>query len=352
MKRYSLPLLFALAASTLLWVQNKGNAPGPLEAAEQQSPMLMAAKALQATFTAEQRDSGMFAFDDEERQFWHFTPYPHAGIDWRTFSEGQRDQVINLLQTTLSDQGYGRTREIMEMENMLRILENRSDTDERRNPERYYFSLFGQPSDTQPWGWRFEGHHISLNFSSVAGGLSVTPAFFGSNPARVPVGPTKGYRILDAEEDIARELMALFSDAQRKTAIIMPEAPVEMITANAPRISLDTFEGLPYGSLNDEQQEKLNGLIRLYLNNMKPRIAEKKWQDIKEADLDKLHFAWAGTLTPGEAHYYRIHGPNLLIEYDNTQNNANHVHTVLRDPNSDWGDDLLKQHYKAAEHKH
>ena len=214
MKTFSLPVLALFAIVTLMWMQKPDESTFSHAAYARQAEMLKAARALAASFSPEQRDSAIFPFEAEDRKNWYFTPYPHTGIDWRALSEAQHDMVIDLLKTGLSSRGYERTREIMEMENMLRILEDRPYDDERRNPERDYFSLFGTPSESAPWGWRFEGHHVSLNFSSIGEELVITPTFFGSNPHRVPVGPTKGYRILDEEADLARAFMASLSPQQ------------------------------------------------------------------------------------------------------------------------------------------
>jgi hypothetical protein len=239
----------------------------------------------------------------------------------------------------------------MELERTLRRLEKRPPNDEYRDPERYYLAIFGTPSEKSPWGWRFEGHHVSLNFSSVTGKLAVTPAFLGTNPARVPEGPTKGLRVLAQEEDLARRLLTGLNAQQRRQAIIDEEAPADIITGNQRTVSLARFEGLAYADMTADQRFLLEQLIRVYLDNMKPRIAQHQWQRMEDAGLDKLHFAWAGSAEPGQAHYYRIHGPTFLVEYDNTQNNANHIHTVWRDPANDFGRDLLRDHYENG-HSH
>ena len=179
---------------------------------------------------------------------------------------------------------------------------------------------------------------------------SVTPAFLGSNPHLVGEGPNAGRRLLGAEEDLARELLALLTDAQLRTVIIEAEAPQDIVTGNARTVELDRFEGLPASEMNDSQSHALMHLIEEYLNNANADVADAEMQRIHEAGLENLHLAWAGSTQRGEGHYYRIHGPTVLIEYDNVQGGANHVHSVWRDPENDFGDDLLRRHYEEVEH--
>jgi hypothetical protein len=172
----------------------------------------------------------------------------------------------------------------------------------------------------------------------------------GSNPHVVGEGPNAGRRLLGAEEDLARDLMALLTDAQLQRVIIEAEAPRDIVTGNARIVELDEFEGLPVSEMNDEQRQALMHVIEEYLNNAVADIADAEMDRIHEAGLENLHFAWAGSTERGEGHYYRIHGPTVLIEYDNVQGGANHVHSVWRDPSNDFGDDLLRRHYEEAEH--
>lgn len=230
------------------------------------------------------------------------------------------------------------------------MLENGSP---RRDFERYHVSIFGTPGPEAPWGWRVEGHHLSLNFSSVTDSLvATTPSFMGANPALVPSGPKAGLRLLAAEEDLARTLLSTFTDAQRAKAILPGKAPDEIVTGVARTAELEPIDGLPMAEMDATQQALLMRLVEEYVHNMRDDLAAAQMQKIREAGVEQLHFAWIGDTERGigHPHYYRIHGPTLLIEYDNTQNNANHIHTVVRDLTGDWGEDLLRKHYEESPH--
>ena len=311
--------------------------------------MAAAADVFIETLSTDQRDQGTWELDAEQRFDWHFIPRARYGVLLKDMNVEQRTAAHGLLQSVLSSQGYLKATGVMQLEGILGQIEGRP---ERRDPEDYYFNIFGTPSEDGAWAWRFEGHHISMNFAAAGGELpSVTPAFLGSNPAVVREGPNAGRRLLGAEEDLARELMALFTDAQLRTVIIEAEAPRDIITGNARTVELDQFEGLPASEMNDTQTHALMHVIEEYLNNSDADVADAQMQRIHEAGLENLHFAWAGSTERGEGHYYRIHGPTVLIEYDNTQGGANHVHSVWRDPQNDFGDDLLRRHYEEVEHR-
>lgn len=220
-----------------------------------------------------------------------------------------------------------------------------------RDDEQYFLTIFGSPDDGEPWGWRFEGHHLSLNFSSVTDSLTATtPLFMGSNPAEVPSGPREGWRVLAAEEDLARNLLALLDDAQRTRAIIGRRAPRDIITGADRTARLGRFEGLSVSAMTDAQQDALWHLIETYVGAVREGLATARLIQLRETNPDSLFFAWAGGMASGDGNYYRIHAPNLLIEYDNTQGGANHIHAVWRDPTNDFGDDWLRGHYEAHPH--
>jgi hypothetical protein len=286
--------------------------------------------------------------DAEQRFDWHFVPWERYGVRIRDMTPEQRTAAHGLLQSVLSSQGYLKATGVMQLEGILGLIESRPD---RRDPQDYYFNIFGTPSEDEAWAWRFEGHHISMNFTSAGGAPpSITPAFLGSNPAVVGEGPNAGRRLLGAEENLARELMVLLTDAQRRTAIIEADAPSDIVTGTTRRVELDRFEGLAASDMNAEQVHTLMQVIEEYLNNASAEVADAQMDRIHEAGMENLHFAWAGSTVRGEGHYYRIHGPTVLIEYDNVQGGANHVHSVWRDPENDFGDDLLSRHY-ADEHR-
>jgi hypothetical protein len=308
------------------------------------SRMATAAEAYIATLGSAERDRGTWEMDAEQRFDWHFIPLERYGVRIRDMTAEQRTAAHGLLQSVLSSQGYLKATGVMQLEGILGLIEGRPD---RRDPEDYYFNIFGAPSEDGAWAWRFEGHHISMNFAAAGGEVpSVTPAFLGSNPALVGEGPNAGRRLLGAEEDLARELLALLTGAQLRTAIIETEAPRDIITGNARTVEFDSFQGLPASEMNDAQRIALMRVIVEFLGNASAEVADAHMQRIHEAGLHNLYFAWAGSTEPGEGHYYRIHGPTVLIEYDNVQGGANHVHSVLRDPQNDFGDDLLRRHYE------
>ncbi len=322
-------------------------APVP-QPAEMVGGMAAAADAFMETLGSRQRDRGTWELDAEQRFDWHFIPRERYGARIKDMNTEQRKAAHGLLQSLLSSQGYLKATGVMQLEGILGQIEGRPD---RRDPEDYYFNIFGAPSEDGAWAWRFEGHHVSMNVASAGGELpSVTPTFLGSNPHVVGEGPNAGRRLLGAEEDLARELLALLTDAQLRTAIIETDAPRDIITGNARTVELDGFRGLPASEMSGAQSRGLMLLILEYLNNANAEVARAKMRQIHEAGLENLHFAWAGSTERGEGHYYRIHGPTVLIEYDNTQGGANHVHSVLRDPQNDFGDDLLRRHYEEADH--
>ena len=310
--------------------------------------MLESARSYLGTLAPDQRQAGSWALDAAERHDWHFVPRERYGVRLKDMTLEQREAAHRLLASVLSPEGYRKATGVLQLEAILGDIEGRPD---RRDPENYWVNVFGTPSAEAPWAWRFEGHHISLNFTAVGDGLpSVTPRFIGSNPHVVRDGPFAGLSMLAGEEQAARELMASLSASQRDRAVVLDEAPRDIVTGNARRVELDRFEGIPASALDEDQQGILRRLVRLYVDNAAADVAEHEMQRIDDAGFGTLHFAWAGGMEPGEGHYYRIHGPTLLVEYDNVQGGANHVHSVVRDPENDFGDDLLRRHYEEAGH--
>ncbi|MBX2875279.1 MAG: DUF3500 domain-containing protein [Saprospiraceae bacterium] len=312
--------------------------------------VVVAAKAFLESLSELEKKSCLLSFDDQERENWHFVPIKRRGLALQLMSDKQRELVASLLKTCLTPEGYRKVEDIRQLESILTLLEKRAPNNNYRNPNLYFVSVFGEPADSSVWGWRFEGHHLSLNYTYASESLTVTPQFMGANPAEIPIGDSKGKRVLAEEEDQARALVQSFSDAQLATALIAKRAYPEIITGNDRRVSLQNYEGLPYNQLTEAQQMTLVDLIQLYLNNNTNRVAQTHWKVIQEAGVEQLYFAWAGGIEKGEKHYYRIHGPRLLIEFDNTQNGGNHVHSVCRDPSNDFGEDALRRHYETHQH--
>jgi hypothetical protein len=258
----------------------------------------------------------------------------------------QQHLATALLSAGLSQQGVIKAETIMSMEDVLRIMEK--DDGERRNPGKYYFSIFGTPSETGSWGYRVEGHHLSQNYTVANGHVVDAPSFFGSNPAEVREGPRKGVRILAQEEDMGRALLNALDENQKKIAIVEKEGYKEILTSNSRKAALEGQpNGLSASKMNGNQAEMLADLLEVYASNVPDQMATARMDLVKKAGKN-LYFAWSGVAERGGPHYYRIQAPTFLVEYDNTQNGANHIHTVWRDLTNDWGADLLKQHYDAS----
>ena len=309
--------------------------------------MADAANHLLAALSAEQRDKAHYDFKDDQRFDWHFIPKPRKGLPMKEMTSAQRLLSYALLNSGLSQRGYMKATTIMSLEQILYEIENKSPM---RDPDNYFVTVFGQPGKDN-WGWRVEGHHLSLNFTLQNDKvISVTPEFFGTNPAQVQTGPRKGLRVLGGEEDLGRQLVKSLTPEQRKQAVINTDAPREIITGNDRKARFLDPAGVSASELNKSQMDMLSSLLREYLFRTRPEIAEEEVKAIEKAGTDKIHFAWAGSIEPGQGHYYRVQGPTFLMEYDNTQNNANHVHSVWRHMPADFGDDVLRNHYEQVTH--
>lgn len=310
------------------------------------SVMTAAANNFIAALTPEQRAKAVIPFEDDERLNWHFIPKERKGLPLLEMSPYQKHLAQALLSAGLSQQGYIKAVTIMSLEEVLRIMEK--DNGARRNPEKYHFSIFGKPSDAGTWGYRVEGHHLSQNYTVVGGKVIGAPSFFGANPAEVRQGERQGLRALAAEEDLARDLINALDNGQRKTAIVAAEAYKDILTAASRKAALEGQpSGLSAAKMNAKQRELLDRLLADYAANMPEQLAQARMEQIKKSGTN-LHFAWAGTTEKGGPHYYRVQAPAFLIEYDNTQNDANHIHAVWRDFNGDFGLDLLKAHYQTS----
>ena len=312
------------------------------------TPAIMAetARAFLASLDPEQRARATFQFQDEERFDWHYIPKERKGLPLKDMNSAQKHLAHALLSAGLSQRGYIKAVSIMSLDEILRILEN--GTGAVRDPERYFFSIFGEPSETGIWGYRVEGHHVSQNFTIVNGKVLVAPSFFGANPAEVREGPRKGLRVLGREEDLGRAFIQSLTPEQKKTAIVSADAPGEILTGPARKAALKGQpSGIAASKLTSQQRELLQNLLDEYCNNVPEEVSQMREELIKKA-AGNLYFAWAGGEQVGQPHYYRIQSPAFLIEYDDTQNNANHIHTVWRDIDGDFGLDLLKEHYQTS----
>jgi hypothetical protein len=311
--------------------------------------MADAANHFLAALTPEQVGKATFEFRDNERTNWHFIPKPRKGLPFGEMTPSQHLLGYALLNSGLSQRGFMKASTIMSLDAILKDIERGSGP--TRDPELYFVSIFGKPDAKGTWGWRVEGHHLALNFLIVSGKeISVTPSFFGANPAEVREGPRKGLRVLGSEENLARQLVKSLDAEQRKVAIYTNTAPRDIITGADRKARVLTPTGLSAAKMKPSQAELLHQLIREYVQRCRSELADADLKKIQSAGLEKLSFAWAGGTEPGEGHYYRVQGPGFLLEYDNTQNNANHIHAVWRDLENDFGDDILRRHYEQSPH--
>ncbi|MFM1896590.1 MAG: hypothetical protein RLZZ385_1664 [Pseudomonadota bacterium] len=339
--------LVSLWIGLLLWA-------APLQAEE---AMANAANRFLATLAGEQSTRAAFPLDATEREAWHFVPnemFPRNGIPLEALTPEQQAAAKALLATGLSQDGLRTANAIMALENVLKVLE----TNGRfvRDPQHYRISVFGTPSADGTWGWRFEGHHLSLHFTVVMGRVTVsTPSFFGSNPAEVREGwqteEQRGQRVLARREDSARAFMLALDTEQRRAALLSDTAPNDIVTGNQYPIDPLSPAGLSGQAMTAGQRSLLREVILAYTDVMSADIAATRWENIQADGLESVSFAWSGPLEPGAPHYYRLQGPSFLIEYDNVQNGANHVHSVWRDFSGDFGRDLLREHRSTVAHQ-
>lgn len=298
---------------------------------------------------ANQRGKATFSFETDERMNWHYIPKERKGLPLRDMTPYQKHLASALLAAGLSQTGYIKAVTIMSLEDVLKLIEN--DSGERRNPEKYYFSVFGTPSDSGTWGYRVEGHHLSQNYTVVNGTVVDGPSFFGANPAEVRQGPRKGLRTLAGEDDFGIDMIHALDEQQQKVAIVNPTAYEEILTAASRKAALQGQpSGLSASKMDAMQFDALMALMEEYARNVHDELAERRMAQINKAGRN-IYFAWSGGINRGDPHYYRVQTPHFLIELDDTQDNANHIHAVWRDFAGDFGEDLLQQHYQASHQK-
>jgi Protein of unknown function (DUF3500) len=364
--------------------------------------MAEAAERLIATFDDPQRADALRPFpSNDDRRQWFYTPTDHGGLTLAAMTQPQHRLAFRLVASGLSTPGYVTASTIIGLENVLDMLEGFSATFTRprgRDPLMYYIRFFGLPAATGVWGWRLGGHHVSLNFTIINGVLSAsTPLFFGADPASTPLLGPHPLRPLAGVEDLARELTRSLSADQLSVALVAPRAPTDLVGGNRPslsdgdrpiplpmifrqpldrdlgtamqsaqeRLALATGttaadleamsftlqpKGLAAASMDNAQREMLDTLLRRYVNRLPDDLADEEAAKFAGTALEQMHLLWAGSLEPGEPHYYRLHSETILVEYDNSARGANHVHTVWRDPRGDFADDPLARHH--AEHDH
>lgn len=306
--------------------------------------MLDAAQKFLGALEAAQKTKAVYPLASTERETWFFVPIARHGIPLTELSAAQRELALALLRSGLSQRTFARAEAIRSLDNVLKEMEHDTPPG-RRNPELYYVTIFGEPAAGASWGWRFEGHHLSFNFTIVEGThVLFAPEFIGSNPAEVRTGPRQGERNLGEEDDLGRALVKSLDDAQRKIAVIAAKSPNDILTSNKARVDPLAPAGLAFAQMTTAQRDALRALLTLYANRNRTELADATLAEITAAGFDKICFAWAGGFAPGEGHYYRIQGPTFVVEFDNTQNDANHIHSVWRDFKHDFGHDLLAEH--------
>lgn len=328
---------------------------GPLPPAWAQSRAASAAaqRLVDATPPAD-RAALVLPFDLSRRGDWHYTPRSRDGLAWKAMGAAQRDAATALLKSALNDRGVQKLRALMALEITLRELEAFGLS---RDPENYAFALYGQPG-SDAWGWRIEGHHLSLHFSLKGDEVVATlPQFMGANPSvvprDVPGGPPRGFRLLGAEEDLARQWLASLDDAQRATAVFDSRTYGDIVSRNAARAQPLDAVGLAFDRQSAAQQALLLRLVAAFAEHLQPALAEARLARVRAAPAASIRMGWAGSTQPGQPHYFRIQGATFLIEFDNS--GGRHIHAVWRDFDGDFGRDLLREHHAAARgtaHRH
>lgn len=299
-----------------------------------------------------QRNKALYPFDTVERYRYNFVPQEdRKGISLNELNDMQEKAVMDLLRSCLTKETVLKVNDIMQLDNILKELEKRKPEDHYRDPRKYFVTIFGIPSANTIWGWRFEGHHVSFHFSANKNQLVAgTPGFLGSNPAIVLSGPQKGKEALKEESDNGFKLLHALSAEELKKALTDTLVPAEIITNANRQAMIENPSGIRYNELSPANQQLLLQLIKVYIQRYTKLFADDMLKEIQAAGLDKLWFTWIGNTTHelGKPHYYRIQGPTIIIEYDCIQNNANHIHTVVRDLKTDFGGDLLLEHYRQS----
>lgn len=310
-----------------------------------------AALAFVAALDEAGRHAALAPFDSPDRREWTYLPGSRAGVAVEDLDDSGRAQLDALLGATLSAAGAERTRQVMELDDVLRGLERDRGKGgwERRSSGRYWVRVLGDPAG-DVWAWHLGGHHVGIHATVVGDDLALTPCFLGANPAVVPVGPHAGLQVLREEEALARELLGVLSPDQRRSAVVSPTAPSDIATRHDPVADRSVVPaGVAHDDLDAAQRGRLEVLVRCYVDRASDDVAAERWRTLVDEGLGATTFAWAGPTSPGEPHYYAVRGASFLVEYDNTQDGANHAHTVWRDLRRDWGEDLLARHH-AAEH--
>jgi Protein of unknown function (DUF3500) len=300
------------------------------------------ASAFLAALDDRQRAAATRGFDDEaERRWIEYRPAPRPGLILADLGVAARKAAHRLLATALSPPAYAQAMAAIALEE---VLDRRENWVRGRHNEDYKVVVFGTPGGDR-WAWRFEGHHLSVTMTVVDGVVSPAPVFLGANPARVDHVGRPVLRPLAVEEDLGRELLLTMTEAARRKAVVADAAPWDVRSATRPSASPITPAGIARRDLRPGERALLDQLVAVYLGRLPDDLAARL-----RARTGDIHFAWEGPPGPGVRHYYRIQGDDLLIEYDNTTDDGNHAHTVLRRPRGDFGGDILAAHLAGPAH--
>lgn len=303
--------------------------------------MIAAARNLLSGLSPDLRQQAALPFDHPARLSWHYyptTPEPRKGAVLKKMTAREKALVKALLRAGTSKPGYDTALDVISLDSILRDIENTPWAKKFRDSDLYYVTIFGTPGTQGQWAWRIEGHHLSVNYV-IKGGkiIGATPMAYGANPAEVRSGPSKGLRALAKEEDLARRLYTSLDRDARRQATVASQAPFDVFTEVKTQPRILPVEGIAQARMSAEQKKLLQELLWLYIGKHPPELAENVSRQIRDAGMGKVHFAWAGHAEPGEQHYYRIQGPTFVIEFCNSQNQANHIHAVWRSYLGDFG---------------
>ena len=313
----------------------------------QDQPQVELAKSFVASLNPTQKVQAVLKFDDPYRMNWRFVPAQRRGAHLKHLDQDAKANAYALLASHLSKSGLEQVETIRKLEDVLKELENNPG----RDSGLYAFTFFGSPSSSGVWGWRYEGHHLSLNYTFLDGELiSSSPQFLGANPAEVRQGAMKGTNALAEESNLAFALISTFSDEQLKKAVTDQNAPADILTGSKRVAAIEGSFGIKYTELKEFQQRLLQSVVRAHANVQNESDQARRMQRIENAGWQNVVFAWMGSVSADNRHYYRVQGPTFVIEFDNYQNNANHIHSVWRDFKGDFGRDVLGQH--LTQHRH
>jgi len=321
-----------------------------------------AARAFVSSLGSEESEKALYEFDNEkERKDWSNVPVsalPRNGLSMGELNDAQKIAAHRLIDSTLSTQGYAKAYGLMQLDDIWSVLmeETHPGTGVYFSSDKFLLAIFGKPGGDEPWGWQLDGHHLAINTTVVDGQVTLTPIFLGAEPDVVPRGPYAGLQILGAERRKGLAVIKSLTSEQQSKAVLSESIPEDLFEGTGQAKSLKKFEGIPAAEMSSDQRAKLWVLIDEYLDNCPQEVASARRAKIRADGAAALYFAWMGPIAEEANLYYRVHGPSIIIEYDNTSvgslrdGYSNHLHTILREPSNDYGEDLLRRHYEESEH--